>query len=179
MFVYLSDYMGISLSSSVHSSNQLKHFKFLLTIFFYKIIDEILYVSLWAPTLLYKYRNSIHLLSIWMEVLEFALALFTKFERPHSMNKFLWGRLQMQWKASEKWKETWPHLSAFCTMKAAKGQELSWLETREPGERTLTLWHLHTRHLPQWRHSSSVAILYKRLAMWRAILHKLPGVWKV
>ena len=77
MFVYLSDYMGISLSSSVHSSNQLKHF--LLAIFFYKIIDEILYVCLWAPTLLYKYRNSIHLLSIWMEVLEFALALFTKF----------------------------------------------------------------------------------------------------
>ena len=79
MFVYLSDYMDISLSSSVHSSNQLKHFKFLLAIFFYKIIDEILYVCLWAPTLLYKYRNSIHLLSIWMEVLEFALALFTKF----------------------------------------------------------------------------------------------------
>ena len=100
-------------------------------------------------------------------------------ERPHSMNKFLWGQLQMQWKASEKWKETWPHLSAFCTMKAAKGQELSWLEMREPGERTLTLWRLHTRHLPQWRHSSSVAILYKRLAMWRAILYKLPGVWKV
>lgn len=79
MFVYLSDYMGISLSSSVHSSNQLKHFKFLSAIFFYKIIDEILYVCLWAPTLLYKYRNSIPLLSIWMEVLEFALALFTKF----------------------------------------------------------------------------------------------------
>ena len=85
----------------------------------------------------------------------------------------------MQWKASEKWKETWPHLSAFCTMKAAKGQELSWLEMREPGERTLTLWRWHTRHLPQWRHSSSVAILHKRLAMWQAILYKLPGVWKV